>query len=152
MRRNLAGHYDEVRTDGPDDQTPMPLDEIQSVALHEIGHSLGLKHSKNATDIMYYISAKGHSLTTNDLSALTHHYEDELKLHQDKVRLYNRAVDQFNSGKFEASWDTCVQILRSTRRFNAKAWHIIHLIEGYAKTGLPEVRPLLAHSTEPGNK
>ena len=40
------------------------------VALHEVGHALGLPHTSNSQDIMYYLYSGQPLITTNDLNAL----------------------------------------------------------------------------------
>lgn len=132
-------------TKAPVESNQLSVDAIHATALHEIGHALGLPHSASKADIMYESSSYAGRLSKNDVAALISRYESEKKLHERKVALYNTAVDQFNSAKYEAAWDSCVQVLHEPRRFDAKAWHILRLIEQYAKDGQPEVRPLLAH-------
>lgn len=132
-------------TKSPYDLVQFSEDEIHHTALHEIGHALGLPHSASATDVMSGSGSDVFRLSKNDVVALISLYESEKKLHERKVLLYNIAVDQFNSAKYEAAWDSCVQVLHEPRRFDTKAWHILRLIEQYAKNGQPELRPLLAH-------
>ena len=40
------------------------------VALHEVGHALGLPHTNNSSDVMYYLYSSQPLITTNDLNAL----------------------------------------------------------------------------------
>ncbi|MBY0548895.1 MAG: matrixin family metalloprotease [Candidatus Obscuribacterales bacterium] len=131
-------------TKWPHDFSQFSVDDVHGTALHEIGHALGLPHSASKSDIMFP-GSNSSRLSRNDVVALISLYESEKKLHERKVLLYNTAVDQFNSAKYEAAWDSCVQVLHEPRRFDTKAWHILRLIEQYAKNGQPEVRPLLAH-------
>lgn len=41
-------------------------DEFYTTALHEIGHSLGLGHSSNTNDVMYFASSNATDLSAND--------------------------------------------------------------------------------------
>ena len=56
----------------PKSNSKMTNDEIYSVMLHEIGHSIGLKHSENKNDLMYprLYEHEVKSITENDVKAL----------------------------------------------------------------------------------
>jgi predicted Zn-dependent protease len=45
---------------------PMESDDIRVVAVHEVGHLLGLDHSKDSTDIMFP-TAKVRALSDRDV-------------------------------------------------------------------------------------
>ena len=44
------------------------------VALHEVGHALGLPHTNNPQDVMFYLYSGQPLITTNDLNALRRLY------------------------------------------------------------------------------
>jgi len=51
----------------PGTNIPLPDDQIYAIALHEIGHALGLKHSTDYNTIMYYSVNNSRHLTKKDL-------------------------------------------------------------------------------------
>ena len=55
-------------TNHPGTNIPLTDKEIHSVALHEIGHALGLKHVPDKNDIMYFQMNRTEHLTPNDLN------------------------------------------------------------------------------------
>lgn len=67
-----------IRTVDEYKQNPLSDDEIKSVCLHEIGHSLGLAgHSRNPRDIMYFSEAsKIPSLTKRDKATIFRLYQN----------------------------------------------------------------------------
>jgi len=62
----------------PIDRKPIKERLVKELCLHEIGHALGLQHSQNAEDIMFYIisiAEKDYSLSPGDKQALLDIYE-----------------------------------------------------------------------------
>ena len=49
---------------------------VYMVALHEIGHALGLPHSKNSNDVMYYLYSTQLLISPNDVNAFKALYSD----------------------------------------------------------------------------
>ena len=42
-------------------------DAIRGVIIHELGHCIGVEHSNNRNDIMYYISSFNDKMSKNDI-------------------------------------------------------------------------------------
>ena len=59
----------------PGGKVYMPDDEIYAVALHEIGHAMGIKHSQEPKDIMYPVMHGQRALSQNDIHALLIKYK-----------------------------------------------------------------------------
>jgi hypothetical protein len=70
---SLVSWYTEVETSGVDLSSLMDSD-LESIALHEIGHWHGLDHTNNSLDVMYWTmtSSFSRSLQTNDLAGGTY--------------------------------------------------------------------------------
>ncbi len=58
-----------IKSNVPGKNIKMYDRQIYLVSLHEIGHALGLEHSNNPTDVMYYMTQHQMMLSTNDLNA-----------------------------------------------------------------------------------
>ncbi|MBO7671787.1 matrixin family metalloprotease [bacterium] len=61
-----------IASKNPNSYSKMNNQDIYFVMLHEIGHSLGLPHSDNPQDLMYFQKNKGgaRGITDNDVKAL----------------------------------------------------------------------------------
>lgn len=60
--------------------SPLSDEDFRITAIHELGHALGLGHSKNEKDIMYFASASRNTeLTDRDKNTLKKLYADDLK-------------------------------------------------------------------------
>lgn len=61
-----------IAAKNPNSYSKMNSQEVYFVMLHEIGHSLGLPHSNNPEDLMYYAAHNGGAkgITKNDIKAL----------------------------------------------------------------------------------
>ena len=61
-----------IAAKNPNSYKQMNNQEIYTIMLHEIGHSLGLPHSDNPKDLMYYQKYQGGAkgITQNDIKAL----------------------------------------------------------------------------------
>ena len=66
-----------IKSNIPGKNIKMYDSQIYIVALHEIGHALGLQHSNNPADVMYYVSGSQRMLTIGDLNAFKTLYADK---------------------------------------------------------------------------
>ena len=55
--------------------TQQRIERVRRTALHETGHSLGLNHSENKKDIMYYRGINNNKLSSNDIKRLSDLYQ-----------------------------------------------------------------------------
>lgn len=52
----------------PDSKTPLSDTQLYSIAVHEIGHAMGISHSPYENDIMYPVEHGQTSLSANDIA------------------------------------------------------------------------------------
>ncbi|MDD3012467.1 MAG: matrixin family metalloprotease [Candidatus Gastranaerophilales bacterium] len=51
------------------------IERVRRTSLHEIGHALGLNHSENRKDMMYYRGINNNRLSSNDIKRLADLYQ-----------------------------------------------------------------------------